>query len=90
MYPIDPAGKNAVAFGIANHRSIAWATVYRNEREAFRLRLDRGPFDLVEGYIVAGATKFAVRPVCSPRAMQEQMETPGREAVPMYYKVEGL
>ena len=25
MYPIDLAGKNALVFGIANHRSIAWA-----------------------------------------------------------------
>jgi enoyl-[acyl-carrier protein] reductase I len=24
MYPIDLAGKNAVVFGVANHRSIAW------------------------------------------------------------------
>lgn len=25
MYPIDLTGKNAVVFGVANHRSIAWA-----------------------------------------------------------------
>ena len=25
MYPIDLAGKNAIVFGVANHRSIAWA-----------------------------------------------------------------
>jgi enoyl-[acyl-carrier protein] reductase I len=25
MYPIDLSGKNAVVFGVANHRSIAWA-----------------------------------------------------------------
>jgi enoyl-[acyl-carrier protein] reductase I len=45
MYPVDLAGKNALIFGVANHRSIAWAIaqtlhragagiglVYQNER----------------------------------------------------------
>ena len=45
MYPVDLSGKNALVFGVANHRSIAWAItqalhragadiglVYQNER----------------------------------------------------------
>ncbi|MCI0841950.1 MAG: SDR family oxidoreductase, partial [Chloroflexi bacterium] len=25
MYPVDLSGKNGIVFGVANHRSIAWA-----------------------------------------------------------------
>ena len=46
--------------------------------------------DLIDRYIDAGATKFAVRPACPPELMQEQMETLGREVVPMYHNVKEL
>jgi probable F420-dependent oxidoreductase len=42
--------------------------------------------DLLDRYIEAGATKFAVRPACPPEMMQEQLEILGREIVPRYHK----
>ena len=41
--------------------------------------------DLIDRYIEAGATKFAVRPACPPELIQEQLEVLGREIVPRYH-----
>ena len=39
----------------------------------------------IDRYIDAGATKFVARPACPPELMQEQLETLGREVVPIYH-----
>ena len=43
--------------------------------------------ELIDRYIDAGATKFAVRPACPPELMMEQLQVLGREVVPRYHAV---
>ena len=40
---------------------------------------------LIDRFIDAGVTKFAVRPACPPELMLDQLEILGREVVPAYH-----
>ena len=39
MYPVDLSGKNGIVFGVANHRSIAWAIARTLDRAGARIAL---------------------------------------------------
>ena len=41
---------------------------------------------LLDKYIEAGATKFALRPACPPEMTHEQMEMLGNHIIPRYHK----
>ena len=42
--------------------------------------------DTIHAYLDAGASKFVVRPMCSPRQAIEQLELLGREILPYFHK----